>query len=444
MASSFRHKAETAAGALALLTLLGAAVGFALADQTSRVTSDLIEVQTLEGASTDAALYRANLAIAVAGVAARDQATVAAAMAATHEALDRLAPRTSLGADFAADLTLLRESARRVGDSLETDDPDAVADDALGTAGPALNRISSQLGAASGELSAAIAAEQAEAGRAARLSSFSAALIAPALVLLAYRRSARRRLDHQRLQAELQRTHDLSRAKDELIAGLSHQLRTPLTGIQGFASAVLEQAEHGQLEKSQVVEMTGAIYGESQELGRMIDDFLVASRSEAGSLSFVLVATQMTDAIRPVVEATVRAGRHLTLEIEDQLVLVDPSRVRQLLRNLIDNAYAYGRDPVALRGRSRGDRYQLQVADRGPGIPPADLAKAFAGFVHSGREATVTGSLGLGLYVAQTLARGLGSDLVYRREANETIFEIELPLVRSTPKDTDSYSLAVG
>jgi signal transduction histidine kinase len=207
---------------------------------------------------------------------------------------------------------------------------------------------------------------------------------------------------------------------------------------------VLEQAEHGQLEKSQIVEMTGAIYGESQELGRMIDDFLVASRSEAGSLSFVLVATQMTDAIRPVVEATVRAGRHLTLEIEDQLVLVDPSRVRQLLRNLIDNAYAYGRDPVVLRGRSRGDRYQLQVADRGPGIPPADLAKAFAGFVHSGREATVTGSLGLGLYVAQTLARGLGSDFVYRREANETIFEIELPLVRSTPKDTDSYSLAVG
>jgi signal transduction histidine kinase len=349
-----------------------------------------------------------------------------------------------MGADFADDLTLLRDSAREVDNSLNTDDPDAAANEALGMAGPALNRISSQLAAASGELSAAIAAEQAEAGRAARLSSFSAALIAPALVLLAYRRSARRRLDHQRLQAELQRTHDLSRAKDELIAGLSHQLRTPLTGIQGFASAVLEQAEQGQLETSQVVEMTRAIYEESQDLGRMIDDFLVASRSEAGSLSFALVPAQMIDAIRPVVEATARAGRHLTLEIEDQLVLVDSSRVRQLLRNLIDNAYSHGRAPVALRGRRTGDRYQLHVSDRGPGIPPADLAKALAGFVHSGREATVTGSLGLGLYVARTLAQGLGSDLVYRREQNETIFEIDLPLVGSTANEADSYSLAVG
>ncbi len=444
MASSFRHKAETAAGALAFLTLIGAAVGFALADQTSRVTSDLSDVQKLEGASTDAALYRANLAIAVAGVAARDQATVAAAVAAGYEALDLLTEMTSLGANFADDLTLLREAARQVGDSLNTDDPDAAADEALSAAGPALNRIASQLAAASRELTAAIAAEQAEAGRAARLSSFSAALIAPALVLLAYRRSARRRLDHQRLQAELQRTNDLGRAKDELIAGLSHQLRTPLTGIQGFASAVLEQAEHGQLDTSRVMEMTGAIYEESQDLGRMIDDFLVASRSEAGSLSFVLVPSLMADAIRPVVEATNRAGRHLTLEIEDQLVLVDPSRVRQLLRNLIDNAYSHGREPVALRGRRRGDRYELQVVDLGPGIPPADLAKAFAGFVHSGREATVTGSLGLGLHVARTLAEGLGSDLVYRREKNETIFEIELPLVPSTPEDADSYSLAVG
>ena len=444
MASSFRHRAETAAGALALLTLLGAAVGFALADQTSRVTSDLIEVQTLEGASTDAALYRANLAIAVAGVAARDRGTVAAAVSASDEALDRLSPMTSLGADIAADLSLLRESARQVGDSLDTDDPDAVADEALGTAGPALNRISSRLAAASAELSAAIAAEQAEAGRAARLSSFSAALIAPALVLMAYRRSVRRRLDHERLQAELQRTHDLSRAKDELIAGLSHQLRTPLTGIQGFASAVLDQAGKGQLEASQLVEMTGAIYQESQDLGRMIDDFLVASRSEARSLSYVLIPTQVTDAIRPVLEATFRAGRHLTLEIEDQLVLVDPARVRQLIRNLIANAYAYGREPVALRGRMRSGRYQLSVADQGPGIPPADLAKAFGGFVHSGREATVSGSLGLGLYVAKTLARGLGSDLIYRREANETVFEIELALVVPTPKDADSYSLAVG
>jgi len=434
---------ESVAGAVAFLTLLGTAVAFALADQTSRVTTDLIEVQKLEGASTDAALYRANLAIAVAAIAARDGTTVDAAATAAHSAIDRLASGPSLGGDFTADLSLLRESARQIGASLDADEPDAVAEEAVRNAGPALNRISTQLGAASAELSAAIEAEQAEAGRAARLSSFSAALIAPALVLWSYRRAVRRRLDHQRLQAELQRTHDLSRAKDELIAGLSHQLRTPLTGIQGFSSAVLEQAERGQLETSQVIEMTEAIYDESQDLGRMIDDFLVASRSEAGSLSFVLVPTQVTEPIRAVVEALVRTGRQLNLEIEDQLVLVDPSRARQLLRNLIDNAYAHGREPVVVRGFKRDDAYLIRVVDHGPGIPPDDVDKAFAGFVYSGREATVTGSLGLGLFVARTLAVGLGSDLAYRREHGETVFEFELALVASS-QSAVSYSASPG
>ncbi|MEX0700018.1 MAG: histidine kinase dimerization/phospho-acceptor domain-containing protein, partial [Acidimicrobiia bacterium] len=248
MPSSFRTRVENAAGTVAFLTLLGAAVAFAVADQSSRVSTDLIEVQALEGAATDAALYRANLAIAVAATASSDRETVEAAVTGAHDALDRIAAEAPLASELAADIAVLRQSTDQMDQSLEAEDPVAATEVAVRTAGPALNRISSRLEAASAELRASIEAEHDEAGRAARLSSFSAALIAPALVLWSYRRSARRRLEHERLQAELQRTYDLGRAKDELIAGLSHQLRTPLTGIQGFSSAVLDQAKSGQLQ----------------------------------------------------------------------------------------------------------------------------------------------------------------------------------------------------
>jgi len=444
MSSSFRTRVENAAGIVAFLTLLGAAVAFALADQTSRVSTDLIEVQALEGAATDAALYRANLAIAVAATASSDRETVEAAVTAAHDALDRIAAEAPLASELAADIAILRRSTDQIDQSLGAEDPVAATEVAVRTAGPALNRISSRLEAGSAELRASIEAEQAEAGRAARLSSFSAALIAPALVLWSYRRSARRRLEHQRLQAELQRTYDLGRAKDELIAGLSHQLRTPLTGIQGFSSAVLDQAKSGQLQPELVIEMMGAIYQESQSLGRMIDDFLVTSRNDAGSLSFLLIPTRITEPIRALVDATVRTGERLDVEVADQLVLTDQSRIKQLLRNLIDNAYAHGRGPVELRGFVRDDGYVLQVVDHGPGIAPDEVDKAFSGFIYSGREATVTGSLGLGLFVAQTLAEGLGSQIEYRREVNTTVFEFIIPRVVSSPDSANSYSVASG
>jgi signal transduction histidine kinase len=410
------------------LTLLGAAIAFATADQASRVGADLESVQTLEEALTDTALIRANLAIAVAATTSGDRQTVEEAVSAARDLLGELGEGTAVTTQLTADRQILGRSIDEIGAALEADDPAAATALAVESAGPALNRIAAEFEGASAELQSAIEAEHAEAGRAARLSSFSAALLAPALVIWSFRRATRRRLERQRLEGELRRSADLSRAKDELIAGLSHQLRTPLTGIQGFSLALLDQAEEGDLDRNLVAEIMETVYRESQELARMIDDFLVVSRSDAGALSFVLRPARVEAAARNVVEVFRRAGRSLEVDLDDRPVSIDESRFRHLLRNLIDNAFTHGRPPVILRGRETGAGYLLQVIDHGSGIPEADLEGAFAGFVHSGKAATVTGSLGLGLLAARTLAEGMGCRLGYQRRPGSSAFELELPL----------------
>lgn len=414
-------------------------MAFAVADQSSRVRADLQLVTSVESASTEAALYRANLAIAVAAAAAGDRETVEAAVEAARNSLDRIDITIS---GMQPDLEALWAATETVASALQADDPATATAAAVDTAGPALNRISSRLAGLSADLQAAIEAEQAEAGRAARLSSFSAALLAPALVLWSFRSSSRRRLERQTLEAELRRTHELSRAKDELIAGLSHQLRTPLTGIQGFSAALLDQARTGELEAEVVEEMVATVHDEAKQLARMIDDFLIVARADAGALSFVSEPFDLAQVVRSVADGLAVNGRRMIVEVEEGLVLSDSSRVRQLLVNLIDNAFKHGHGPVAVIGSLVNGRFMVQVVDHGPGIEAELLARALDGFLYAGQQATVVGTMGLGLRASSILARGLGSELTYNRIGQRTVLEFALPA--QVADAANSYSLVAG
>ncbi|HUO47034.1 MAG TPA: HAMP domain-containing sensor histidine kinase [Acidimicrobiia bacterium] len=424
---------------VALLALLGSGMAFAVADQSSRIARDLEAVQKLEGAATDAALYRANLAIAVAATATGDTPTVEAAVTQARSALKRI-EAAGVSRHLGAELEMLWEATDDVSRSLEADDPVTATAIAVEAAGPVLNQLTAGLAEDSGLLEAAIRAEQAESGQVARLSSFSVALLAPALVLWSFRRGSRRRLDRQRLEAELRRTNDLARAKDELIAGLSHQLRTPLTGIQGFSATILQQAQTEQIDFQLLQEMIGVVHEESQDLGRMIEDFLVVSRADAGSLSFVAADHEVTELVRPLIEAAVTMGREVVVDVSQGLVKADAGRLRHLLRNLLDNAYRHGSGPVALRGRRLEDGYYLAVTDHGSGLTPDQADQAWSGFVNSGLAATVRGSLGVGLLAASKLATGLATEIAYRRAGAVTIFEFKLPLA-AVPTAIAPYSL---
>lgn len=402
---------------------MAAAVTFARSDQSLRVADDAIVVRDTERGLASAATYRANLTIAVVAAAAQSPASSARAMSAANGALERIVGATTGASDVDLDdLTRrLTESHDRVSEALATEDI-STADDIVSTETlPILDAIQQNLATRSASAAARIDAEKASAGRTARASSFVVALIVPMLALWAYRQSVQRKLERERLASELARQRDLATAQQNLISGMSHQLRTPLTGIYGFAEALVSDAAHGKPDPGFVSEAGTTILGEANRLRGMVDDILVTARHHADDLAYEHAPFRLNTEIEAVIDPFRTTGATITAECEEAELVCDRLRLRHVLRNLIDNGLRHGQPPVVITGHHEADGYLLSIVDHGEG-PPEGVA--FRPFVHTGEEALVTGSLGLGLGVCRTLCDGMGIDLSFDRQAGTSRFTL--------------------
>jgi signal transduction histidine kinase len=113
--------------------------------------------------------------------------------------------------------------------------------------------------------------------------------------------------------------------------------------------------------------------------------------------------------------------------VEDLQVLADPRRLRQILRNLLSNAYRYGGDSVRVVARCDHVGVAIEIADNGDGIPPDLRERVFEPYETAHTAVGVTGSVGLGLTVSRELARLMAGDLTYERADDRTIFRLTLP-----------------
>ncbi|HSM45622.1 MAG TPA: ATP-binding protein, partial [Acidimicrobiia bacterium] len=108
----------------------------------------------------------------------------------------------------------------------------------------------------------------------------------------------------------------------------------------------------------------------------------------------------------------------------------DPTRVRQIIRNLLTNAIRYGGAQVVVSSRAEGGLGFLQVRDDGPGIDTEHIERIFRPYERvANADVARPGSVGLGLYVSRQLANLMGGELTCRREPGETVFELSLPLL---------------
>jgi len=126
-----------------------------------------------------------------------------------------------------------------------------------------------------------------------------------------------------------------------------------------------------------------------------------------------------------------RSDAQIDLGMASALVLIDPGRLRQLLRNLVSNAAKYGGGYVEISGRLDDSTYFIEVADDGPGVPPEVETRMFERFVHRGDEPLIMGSVGLGLSISRVLADGMGGKIGYRRDGDLTVFEVTLQLAQA-------------
>jgi PAS domain S-box-containing protein len=213
-------------------------------------------------------------------------------------------------------------------------------------------------------------------------------------------------------------------SKDELVASVSHELRTPITTIYGMAFELRDNSADFSADETR--ELIEIIAEQSRELSNIVEDLLVASRSDLNTLAVRPEVVDMRSEIAQIVASSAPESASAVDVPEGIFALADPLRLRQIVRNLLTNARRYGGETVTIHAGTDKRIVYIRVIDNGPGIAEHEREAIFQPYVRAASDRALPGSIGLGLPVSRRLARLMGGDLVYRYD-DCSVFEISLP-----------------
>lgn len=235
--------------------------------------------------------------------------------------------------------------------------------------------------------------------------------------------------------SDLTRIRRLENLRRDFVANVSHELKTPITSIEGFAETLLDGALD---EPEQARRFTTIILQQSRRLHAIIEDLLALSRIEqegkrrATELAELPVLETLQVAARTCADRA--AAREITLEVDASPTLrawINPALLEQALVNLIDNAIKYGHAgrPIKISGQPAGDEILLSVSDQGPGIPSEALPRLFERFYRVDKaRSTSLGGTGLGLSIVKHIAQAHGGRVGVHSVLNRgSTFTLYLP-----------------
>jgi signal transduction histidine kinase len=235
-------------------------------------------------------------------------------------------------------------------------------------------------------------------------------------------------------EALLEREREARAAAEAFLAVMSHELRTPVTTVYGTATLLRKDPARPDLP-----DLLGDIEDEAERLLRIIDDLLVLSRVERGLVMLDPEPLLVPRALDEVLMGLRRRYPTVRFEVAGAvgapMVMADPTAVRQVLHNLLSNAakYAGSDGPVRVEIEATGDRLEVSVLDRGPGLGD-DPESVFGLFVRAPHTAKLASGTGIGLYVARQLVAGMGGRLVGGdREGGGACVCFDLPLASDEP-----------
>jgi PAS domain S-box-containing protein len=226
----------------------------------------------------------------------------------------------------------------------------------------------------------------------------------------------------------------LEEMKADFVATVSHELRTPLAAIYGSAQTI--RRTDIELDPEIRDQLLGVIASESDRLGTIVNDLLIAGRLDAGQLPVTIESCDPVELAGAVVEA---ALTHLPEEIDLQLrkpprvtdVVADPGQLRRVLVNLVDNAIKYSPAGglVAVSVANGDAAIRFSVADSGLGIPATEHRRIFEKFYRLDPDMTRgIGGTGLGLYICRELVRRMDGKIWVESKLGEgSTFFVELP-----------------
>jgi two-component system sensor histidine kinase BaeS len=238
----------------------------------------------------------------------------------------------------------------------------------------------------------------------------------------------------EELQRRAGERDQLDRMKDEFVLTASHEMRSPLTSVQGFAELLMLEREQLDPRQAETVEI---ILDNTRHLVRLLNDLLDLARSDAGRLTIKPVPTDVgalvEDAVRTMRAQTEAAGQALSERVEPGLppVDADPDRVRQVLVNLLTNAHQYspGGASIQVTAERAGADVEIAVTDDGPGMPSEQLEHIFERFTRGDAGMTQhVGGTGLGLAISKSLVELHGGTIAADSTPGRgSAFRVRLP-----------------
>ncbi len=222
----------------------------------------------------------------------------------------------------------------------------------------------------------------------------------------------------------------IDRMKDEFIATVSHELKTPITTISGFLEMMITRP----MERMEQLPLLELIHSETGRLGRLINDMLDLSKIQSNRLSLDLKRFRMDALIKGCLkpfEMRHKSTHRFELKVEPSRAMVhaDPDRLSQVLVNFISNAVKYSPEggTISLNAQRLDDSWQVEVHDQGIGIPQDALPHVFDRFYRVNENQTA-GS-GLGLYICKEIIQRHGGQIGARSDVNQgSTFWFTLPL----------------
>jgi signal transduction histidine kinase len=257
-----------------------------------------------------------------------------------------------------------------------------------------------------------------------------------------YVRSARRirveEAERRSALAQVEALHQLSALKDEFVATVSHELRSPLVPLLVYSEALAQ----GGADPAEAPVLGAEMHRAATRMQRLVEDLLEINRLERGQVRLEPRAVDLAETIGLAARDLVgSAPTHpVALDLEPGLppVWADEGRLLQVLANLLSNAVRYspGGGPITIRARRDDDRVVVSVSDRGIGIPADKLPRIFERFYRVENETTRTvRGTGLGLAICKRLIEAQGGTIwVEAQEGVGSTFSFTLPLAaRATP-----------
>ncbi|MCB9819059.1 ATP-binding protein [Candidatus Nomurabacteria bacterium] len=261
-------------------------------------------------------------------------------------------------------------------------------------------------------------------------------------------RSVKREVEQKQLAQQLAtelagvnvRLERLDKMKSEFVSIASHQLRSPLTSVRGYISMIIE-GSYGEV-NPKVKEVLTHVSDASRHMALSIEDYLNVSRIEAGNMKYEIADYDLKKLANEVVVELVPVAEKKGIKLEFKpateegvAVKLDIGKSRQIVQNLIDNALKYTKDTgtitVVVRKDKEKKKAYVDVIDQGIGISPEGLKTLFQKFerAKNANEINVTGT-GLGLYIARTMANGMGGDITVASEGEGkgSTFTFVMPL----------------